>query len=67
MPLVSNQDTGNNQTAADAHLRRIMALEHELGKFEVEVKRLHEVSDAMIDEHHFDSTHVILNVTIVFI
>lgn len=58
LPLVSNQDTGSNQTAADAHLRRVMALEQELGKFESEVKRLHELSDEMIVEHHFDSTQV---------
>ncbi|KAI6189412.1 Karst [Aphelenchoides bicaudatus] len=58
LPLVSNQESGHNQTAADAHLRRVMALEPELTKFETEVKRLHTASNAMINEHHFDSTQL---------
>lgn len=62
LPLVSNQETGHNQTAADVHLRRVMALEKELIKFESEVKRLRSVSDAMTAENHFDSTQVVITV-----
>ncbi|KAI6229996.1 Spectrin repeat-containing domain protein [Aphelenchoides fujianensis] len=56
LPLVANQDTGANQSAADAHLRRVAALEAELQKFEGEVHRLHDIAHAMIDKGHFDQT-----------
>jgi spectrin beta len=58
LPLVSNQDTGANQSSAEVHLRRVVALESELGKFESEVDRLRKLSDAMVNEHHFDSTQL---------
>ncbi|KAI6237537.1 hypothetical protein M3Y95_00275500 [Aphelenchoides besseyi] len=58
LPLVANQDTGNNQSAADAHLRRVTALEAELYKFESEVHRLHDIAHRMIEDGHFDKTQL---------
>ena len=56
MPLVANQDTGANQTAAEAHLRRLTTLEQEIAKFSDEVQRLREMCDEA--SNHFDSAQV---------
>ena len=56
--LVAQQDTGANQSAADAHLRRVTALEAELQTFETEVRRLRDMSDLMIADGHTDAAKV---------
>ncbi|CAD5225498.1 unnamed protein product [Bursaphelenchus okinawaensis] len=58
LPLVDNEDTGANQSAADAHLRRILALEGEIRKFHDEVKRLREISEQLVQMNHFDATQL---------
>ncbi|CAD5229846.1 unnamed protein product [Bursaphelenchus xylophilus] len=58
LPLVDNEDTGANQSAADAHLRRIQALEAEIRKFTDEVQRLRDVSDELVRSNHFDATQL---------
>lgn len=56
IPLVANQDAGANQTAAEAHLRRLTTVEQEIAQFSDEIQRLR----AMCDEaaNHFDSAQV---------
>lgn len=56
--LVAQHETGANQSAADAHLRRVVPLEAELRTFAAEIQRLHDISDAMVTEGHHDSTQV---------
>lgn len=58
LPLVLNQDTGINQSAADAHLRRLGALEQEVLNFKEQIRTLHLMCEKMTIIQHFDSTQV---------
>lgn len=58
LPLVLNQDTGVNQSAADAHLRRLAALEQEILNFREQICILNSMCEKMTIDQHFDSTQV---------
>lgn len=50
---------GSSQGIADAHLRRLAAVEQEIKTFADEIRRLCKMCDEMIEAKHFDSTQVI--------
>ena len=39
-PLAANKDTGSNQSAAEAHLRRLSELDQEVDKFSEQIREL---------------------------
>lgn len=65
LPLVLNQDTGVNQSAADAHLRRLGALEQEVLNFKEQICTLHLMCEKMTIVQHFDSTQVFILILLI--
>lgn len=61
LPLISNQDTGRDQAAADAHLRRHAILESDIENFYAEIDRLSKNTGEMIGNGHFDAANVSIN------
>jgi len=55
LPLASNQDVGSSQSAAEAHLHRLGALEQEVEKFAEQVDKLLLVCHQMVSDEHFDA------------
>ena len=58
MPLVNNQEVGNNEVTAEAHLRRLIIIDGEIKQFKDEITRLRKISDKLVRGSHFDSTQI---------
>lgn len=58
IPLVTNNDMGKDQAAAEGHLRRLKTLEYDINKFSDEIERLRKEAEIMLVAKHFDSTNV---------
>uniref|UniRef100_A0A914XIB6 Spectrin alpha chain n=1 Tax=Plectus sambesii TaxID=2011161 RepID=A0A914XIB6_9BILA len=58
LPLVTNQDTGRDQDAADSHLRKLTLLDTEVASYKTDIDRLRSVVDQMIHREHFDATQL---------
>jgi spectrin beta len=58
MPLVNNQEVGNNEVTAEAHLRRLIIIDGEIKQFKETIRHLRKISDELVHKSHFDSAQI---------